>query len=106
MEDPKLLRKKPRPVVRAAIWGASVFGFLTLGVIGADQLRIFTDLGLLFLIGSPAGCVEALTGFCPKGLLSGALFEAVASALLGALVFASLRSIWLILVKAGYKEQK
>src|SRR5438552_2673067 len=80
MENPQLLKIQPRSVIRAAAWGASTFAAITLVVIACDQLWPGPLLGLLFLLGAPAGFVSGFTGLDPKTFLGALAFETVINA--------------------------
>ena len=110
MEDPNVLKRKRRPVLRSAVWGAVILLVVSLAIPACLQFLIKGSLddplpgffyALTILLGAPLGLIERLLGIPPTlGLHHWWAFPAVNS-LLGATTFAAGRILW----KCGERKE-
>ncbi len=91
MENPKFLKGKVFSVVKVALLGCAIFVALTLATI-----RHVLPLDVSVLIALPSVIVIEALGL-PDNALSSGLFALAVNALVGALTFAVIGTVWQLL---------
>ena len=101
--------------LKAAIWGAVIFGSITIVLVAADHFIgeqsgdfwVDTIFGLLLIVGTPTLAVKHIIGLdraSADSFASSSTFGVIVNALPGAMIFACAATVWRFIKKIEYDE--